>query len=440
MSTITEPTITPEVVSDDTPTGAIVKIVKEAKLEDTSTQLVLGAFKPFAIQVQDWKAKVDALVKEGVEPTKEECKIIHDSRMVLVKVRTGAEKRKKDLKADALAYSRALDAASNYIADQVKPLEEKLENAEKFAERREAARKAALKESREKAVAPYEVDTTFYRFDEMSEEAFQQVLNMARTAFEAKQVAAQKAEEDRLAKEKADAEERARIQAENARLKKEAEEREKALVAERAQRESEEKARKQKEEQDRKDREEKERVELARRTKVHASRLQQLVPYLSDTQKKSTPTLIYADISDAEFTIVLKDRKDEYEKMVRLAEERRKADEEAQRQAQIAFEKVRAEKELREQAETEAKRLKEAAEAAERKKREEEERQKKEAQLAAKRAAQAPDKEKLTGFAAKVRALELPVFKTDDGKTIGKVLAEQVEKFANWIDKQAGTL
>ena len=53
-----------------------------------------------------------------------------------------------------------------------------------------------------------------------------------------------------------------------------------------------------------------------------------------------------------------------------------------------------------------------------------------------KRAAGAPDREKLKAFAGKVRALEIPVFATPAGKVIAASLASQVVKFGDWIEAQ----
>jgi hypothetical protein len=301
------------------------------------------------------------------------------------------------LKADALAFGKAIDGANNQLVELITPLEEQLEAAEKFAERREAERKAKLKSDRETAIAPYGLDITFYNFGEMSQEAFDQILSMAKTAQEAKLAAAKKAEEERVAKEKAEAEERERIRLENERLKAEAAEREQIAAEQRAKELAEQKAR-----------EETAKAELKRRTDRHNARLAVIKPYLAPTE--STPPLLYADLTDEQFNDLALARKRQYDEAVRLAEEKRKADEVARK--------------LKEQADAEARR-----------KRDEEERQKREAELAAKRAAAAPDKTKLAEFAKAIRALPVPQLKT--AATLETTIRQQVEKFAVWVEKQA---
>lgn len=60
--------------------------------------------------------------------------------------------------------------------------------------------------------------------------------------------------------------------------------------------------------------------------------------------------------------------------------------------------------------------------------------------LAAKKAAAAPDKEKLIEFASKVRALVVPLAKSEDGRAVAAEINAKVESFARWIEAQAATL
>jgi hypothetical protein len=43
-------------------------------------------------------------------------------------------------------------------------------------------------------------------------------------------------------------------------------------------------------------------------------------------------------------------------------------------------------------------------------------------------------------FASRVRALEVPDAKSDDGKRVAAEIKEKVASFAAWIEKQAETL
>lgn len=69
-----------------------------------------------------------------------------------------------------------------------------------------------------------------------------------------------------------------------------------------------------------------------------------------------------------------------------------------------------------------------------------EEASKKEAEEKARKAAGAPDKAKLLAFATSIRSLPQPIMASEDGKAAARTLADQVEKFAKWIEASASKL
>lgn len=160
-------------------------------------------------------------------------KLARTVRLALRDVRVRADKERKAMKEDSLRRGKAIDGVYNVLAYLVEPVEEKLEAAEKFAERIEAERKAKLKAEREEALRPFGVNTAFYDLANMPSDAWGELFNGAVAAQKAKEEAARKAEADRIAREQAEAAERERIRAENERLKREAFEAEKAAQAER---------------------------------------------------------------------------------------------------------------------------------------------------------------------------------------------------------------
>lgn len=171
-----------------------------------------------------------------------EMKAARSARLKLREVRVSTEKIRKELKEDSLRKGKAIDGIANVLKLMVEPEEERLEHLEKFAERAEAARKAALKQSRETLLAPYGIDTSAMLLSDMTEDAFQSLLGSARLAHE-KRVADEKAAaEARAEAERKRLEEEARIRAENERLRLENEAARKAADAERAAAESARKA------------------------------------------------------------------------------------------------------------------------------------------------------------------------------------------------------
>jgi hypothetical protein len=110
-------------------------------------------------------------------------------------------------------------------------------------------------------------------------------------------------------------------------------------------------------------------------------------------------------------------------------EAQRVKDEAAAAERQRLAAQAEAEKRKRELAEAESLRLKNEAEA------------KAKAEGAAKRkAARAPDKEKVAALAAKVRDIQVPKFTSEDGAEVGKIIGEQIAKMAAWLETQAEKL
>jgi hypothetical protein len=118
----------------------------------------------------------------------------------------------------------------------------------------------------------------------------------------------------------------------------------------------------------------------------------------------------------------------------------RKEAEEARAVAEEQRKKAEAERQAREAAEAQARAEREARERIEAQRAAEEEAARKKAEAAARRAAQAPDREKLTGFASEVRKLTVPEAKTEAGRAVAAEVAAKVEAFAKWIEGQAANL
>lgn len=201
---------------------AITKTIEASGLVPTSAKALTEAFEPIFEQARAMVAKsANINVTDATQVS--EMKAARAARSELKTTRIACDKLRESLKKDSLNYGRAVQSAYNLIAAIIEPEEARLETCEKFAERAEAARQEGLRKSRTEALAPYGIDTSIYPLGIMKDDAFSQLLNGTRLAYEAKIAAAKKAEDDRIAKEKADAEERAQIKAENDRLRQEAE-------------------------------------------------------------------------------------------------------------------------------------------------------------------------------------------------------------------------
>jgi len=156
-----------------------------------------------------------------------------EKRLILKKIRTGVEAKRKELKENSLRTGKAIDGVARYIKENIEPAEEYLELQEKFAEIKEAERAAVVKAERIERLSKYTDDLSVYNLDIMQEETFDKLLADLKAAYDAR-VAKEKEEAEAVEKARlAEVERQKAIEAENAKLKADAEEREKALEAER---------------------------------------------------------------------------------------------------------------------------------------------------------------------------------------------------------------
>lgn len=155
-------------------------------------------------------------------------------RLVLKNIRVQVEKKRKELGEDALRTRNAINSVAKFVKENIQPAEEYLEQQEKFAEVKAAERAAVVRAERIEKLAKYINDpSTYYNLDSMNDTQFVEALQSAKSVFEAKEAELKRIEDERITKEKADAEEQERIREENENLKAEAEARETHLKKER---------------------------------------------------------------------------------------------------------------------------------------------------------------------------------------------------------------
>ena len=212
----------------------LVEYAGKTGLDQPSTAPLVAAFRP--VFMESRKVLADAAgVAESVKDATcvTEIKRARECRLAIRRVRIAGETVRKEQKATALKYGKAVDGFYNILEADLFPVEESLRAAEETAERAEKARKDSIEAGRRIALAPYVTDPNLYPVREMTDASFAELLNGVRVAKEQAAAAAAKAEAERIAKEKADAAERERIRQENERLHREAVEREAAAKAER---------------------------------------------------------------------------------------------------------------------------------------------------------------------------------------------------------------
>lgn len=307
-------------------------------------------------------------------------------RLKLKAIRVDAEKTRKALKEDSLRRGKAIDGVNALLEYQLVPIEQAMEEIEKAEERREAARKAALRDARMEELRPY-ADPTHYALGEMPEEAWQQLLAGAKAA---------KAERERLA---AEAEAR-RIEqerlAEEARIKAEAE-RQAELARLRAEREK------------------------AEAERAAAAKAQAEAEAKAAEERKAAEAKLAAELAAA----AEREAKARAEAEAKLAAERAAADAERKR---LAAEAAKAKAEADRLAALEAQRKAEA------------ERKAAEEAKAAREAAAAPERQKVAAFAAMLRGLQAPDLQTEAGKELAARIQRNLGRLADFCDDEAAKL
>ena len=159
---------------------------------------------------------------------KEQFDAVHSARMTVKGKRVDVEKRRKELKADALAYGKLVDTEAKRITGKLEPIESHLDAEEKkVTDEQKRIKDEADRKEKEKIdkriaeFAEFNVHLPFFDVAAMTDGYFDSRLIIARADFEAEQkrlageAAARKAESERLEKV------REKQEAEAARLKAE---------------------------------------------------------------------------------------------------------------------------------------------------------------------------------------------------------------------------
>ena len=167
---------------------------------------------------------------------------VHDGRMVVKGKRIEVEKKRKEYKAESLAYGRKIDAEAKRIFSLLKPIEDHLQSQEniitkekKRIKAQEEAKEKLKIETRASELFALGVNMPFFDLAMLSENEYAEKLRSAKEAYDAEQLRLaeeeKKKEEEHFELERLRKKEEADRKAENERLEKLG--REQALEAER---------------------------------------------------------------------------------------------------------------------------------------------------------------------------------------------------------------
>lgn len=213
--------------------NGLVEVVNQLGLDTNKSDYLMQNFVEFYGQAKD-VVNCSKDIKVNDETQIDLMNRARESRLKLRDIRVECEKTRVRLKEQSLREGRAIDGIANVIKALIVPVEEHLEKQEKFAEYREAERRAKQYEERISKLSKYVTDVSLYSLKDMADEVFENLLSGCKLSWEKAREDEAKAEAERLAKIEADKAEQEKIRQENEKLRKEAEEKEKALEIERA--------------------------------------------------------------------------------------------------------------------------------------------------------------------------------------------------------------
>lgn len=215
-------------------------VVEQSGIEKSKGELISNTLGSFFVKANEWNDTIESLQINDISETGK-MKMAREGRLTLKNMRLDAkrvvEEKREEVKskmADFVLEDKLWLKSFQMVEATFKNLETKLEEKEKFAERKEAERLAEIERDRINLLIPYNEFCSIESMDlkTMSEEDFAASFDKAKRLFDLDKAEKERIEKERIAKEKAEAEERERIRLENERLKKEAEEKERLLKIE----------------------------------------------------------------------------------------------------------------------------------------------------------------------------------------------------------------
>jgi len=213
--------------TDDT---AIVK-ASDYDMDEKRAGEISASFEPMLAERHLIAKEYEAIIKEEID--KDVSLRARFLRLQLVKVRTGIAEAHRTQKHMFLKAGQFVDAWKNASTLPVAQMEEKLTEIEDHFENIERERVARIRATRAEELWTYGVTGYMMpaHLGQMEDIVYANYLAGVKEADRLRQEAYEKAEEERIAKEKAEAAERERVRLENEQLKKEAADREKAEQA-----------------------------------------------------------------------------------------------------------------------------------------------------------------------------------------------------------------
>ena len=370
--------------------------LKQKEVQTVLTQIFSGT--------ADWKKQADSIVvkdindKMSIQLADTGRKNVKNARLAAEKIfdskREEVQQKKSEFDLEDKLWLKAKQTAQILFKD----IESTFEWKAKFAERYEAEQKELITQLRIEKVSKFTNDINRIALENMSDQIFDIFLSGIEKAFNDKLETERKAEDDRIAKEKAEAEARELQRLENIRLKEEAIEKERLAEIERKKNAAVLKAQQEKAD--------KERAELLAKAETERKEKERL----AEIERKKNAAVLKAQQEKAD-----KERAE----LLAKAETERKEKERLEKEIadkKSADEKLKKDAELKLQAEQKAKAAEE------------------------KKAKLAPDKNKLLAFGQALNDVPRPEIKSIEAAVVMAQINGLLVKLNNYIITEANKL
>jgi len=198
-------------------------------IEDSKAVQIKKTFEPMVEMLETFEGSYqDIITASELEITEAVTKKAKRLRLDIGKVRISTEKLRKTQKEEYLRAGKAIDGVSNIVKWAITDKESKLKEIEDYFTIQENKRLEALQAERVSLISEFVEDASDKDLSSMDQDVWESYLSTKKKDFQDQKEAEAKAEADRIERERLEAEEKAKLKAENDRLKAEAEDRAKA--------------------------------------------------------------------------------------------------------------------------------------------------------------------------------------------------------------------
>lgn len=164
----------------------LLEVIKSTQLDESKANVLLENFSNYFEIASEWQKKANELVVNDVSNVAE-MKLAREGRLFLRDKRTMIEKTRKSLKENSLKEGRAIDEVAKVLTQLIVPIEEDLEQKEKFKERYEKLIKDELRLKRFNQIKDFEYFLpTNIDLAELTDLAFDTILRGAKAQHEEK--------------------------------------------------------------------------------------------------------------------------------------------------------------------------------------------------------------------------------------------------------------